>query len=169
MNINHLLLIFSIKLFSVCSTENLQVKRLLEPDLRVDFQQDGETIPLEAYKSHENDLIMKEKNVQIYEKLKWYSIGNPLLVKVKSNDSEHIFQFNRRGFYARIEMLTTNHKKLLIDEVKRVYNITIGLNQIDHLILSSFSCEIPIHRGHNANEEDTVIKVIKLIYYSIFL
>jgi hypothetical protein len=169
MNINHLLLIFSIKLFSVCSTENLQVKRLLEPDLRVDFQQDGETIPLEAYKSHENDLIMKEKNVQIYEKLKWYSIGNPLLVKVKSNESEFIYRFTDRGFYARIEMLTTNHKKLLIDEVKRVYNITIGLNQIDHLILSSFSCEIPIHRGHNANEEDTVIKVIKLIYYSIFL
>jgi hypothetical protein len=128
MNINHLLLILSIKLFSVCSTENLQVKRLLEPDLRVDFQQDGETIPLEAYKSHENDLIMKEKNVQSYEKLKWYSIGNPLIVKVKSNESEFIYRCTDRGFYARIEMLTTNHKKLLIDEVKRVYNMSIGLN-----------------------------------------
>ena len=169
MNINHLLLILSIKLVSVCSTENLQVKRLLEPDLRVDFKQGGETIKLEAFKSHENDLIIKEKNVQSYEKLKWYSIGNPFLVKVKSNDSEYIFQFNSRGFYARIEMLTTNHKQLLVDEVKRVYNLTIGLNQIDHLILSSFSCEIPIHIGHNAEVEYTVIKVNKLSYYSIFL
>ena len=49
----------------------------MEPILRVDFQQDGETIQLEAFKSHDNDLIMKEKNVQSYEKLKWYSIGNP--------------------------------------------------------------------------------------------
>ena len=97
MNIFYLWFILSIKLVSVCSTENLQVKRLLEPDLRVDFKQGGETIKLEAFKSHENDLIMKEKNVQSYEKLKWYSIGNPLLVKLKSNDSEFIFQFNRRG------------------------------------------------------------------------
>jgi hypothetical protein len=167
MRIYHL--IFSIKLFFFCSTENLQAKAFLKPDLRVDFQQDGETIPLEAFKSHENDLIMKEKNVQSYEKLKWYSIGNPLFVKVKSNDSEYIFQFNRRGFYARIEMLTVKHKQLLIDEVKRVYNITIGLNQIDHLILSSLSCEIPILKGHNANEEDTIIKVNEFGYYSMFL
>jgi hypothetical protein len=66
-------------------------------------------------------------------------------------------------------MLTVKHKQLLIDEVKRVYNITIGLNQIDHLILSSFSCEIPIHKGHNANEEDTIIKVNEFGYYSMFL
>ena len=68
MNINHLLLILTIKLVSVCSTENLQVKRLSEPDLRVDFQQDGETIQLEAFKSHDNDLIINEKNVQSYKR-----------------------------------------------------------------------------------------------------
>ena len=169
MNIFYLWFILSIKLVSVYLTENLHDKAFLVPDLRVDFQQDGEIIQLEAFKSHENDLIMKEKNVQSYEKLKWYSIGNPLFVKVKSNDSEYIFQFNRRGFYARIEMLTVKHKQLLIDEVKRVYNKTIGLNQIDHLILSSFSCEIPIHKGPNANEEDTIIKVNEFGYYSMFL
>jgi hypothetical protein len=159
MNIYYFVLILSIKLLSICSSENIQSKSFSEPDLTVDFQQDGETIQLKAFKSHENDLIIKEKNIQSYGRLKWYSIGSPLLVKLKSNDSEFIFQFNRRGFYARIEMLTISHKQLLIAEVKRVYNITIGLNQIDDLILSSFTCEIPIHKGHNSNEDDTVIKV----------
>ena len=169
MNIHYLFLILSIKSLSICSSENIQSKSFSEPDLSVDFKQDGETKQLKAFKSHEIDLIIKEKNIQSYERLKWYSIGNPLLVKVKSNDSEYIFQFNRRGFYARIEMLTINHKQLLIAEVKRVYNITIGLNQIDHLMLSSFTCKIPIHKSHNSNEEDIDIKENYLSYYSKFL
>jgi hypothetical protein len=168
MNIYYFVLILSIKSLSICSSENIQSKSFSEPDLSVDFQQDGETKQLKAFKSHENDLIIKEKNIQSYGRLKWYSIGNPLLVKLKSNDSEYIFQFNRRGFYARIEMLTISHKQLLIAEVKRVYNITIGLNQVDHLMLSSFTCDIPIHKGQNSNEEDTVIKVNKLSYYSTY-
>ena len=55
-------------------------------------------------------------------------------------------------------MLTDTHKQLLINEVIRVYDVTIGLNQIDHLILSSFNCEIPVHNVHNASEI-TFIKV----------
>ena len=82
-----------------------------------------------------------------------------------SNDSEYVFQFNRRGFYARIETLTTSHKQLFVAEVKRVYNITVKLNQIDHLILSSFICEIPVHKGHNSSAEETVIKVKQKIVY----
>ena len=142
-----------------CKSDNGEAKYFFEPDLKVDLHESGEIIQLVAFKSPENDLIFKEKNVQNYERLKWYSIGNPLLVKFKSNNSENIFQFNRRGFYARVEMLSNTHKQLMITEVKRVYNITIGLNQIDHLILSSFYCEIPIQNGHNASEH-TVIKVI---------
>ena len=166
MNIYYSLFILSLtKSFWLCMSENLQTKEFSELDLRVDFQQDGEIIQLEAFKSHENDLILKENNVQNYERLRWYSIGNPLLVKVKSNDSEYVFQFNRRGFYARIETLTTSHKQLFVAEVKRVYNITVKLNQIDHLVLSSFNCEIPVHKGHNSNEEDIFIKVKQEIVY----
>ena len=161
MNNYYSLLILTFKLFLICNSESVQTKAQPEPDLRVSIKQDGEVVQLEAFKSHENDLILKEKNIQNYQKLKWYSIGNPLLVKLKSNDSEGIFQFNRRGFNGRIEMLTDTHK-LLIEKVNRVYNVTIGLDQIDHLILSSFSCEIPVHNVHNASEI-TVIKVNKII------
>ena len=158
MKINYSLLILTIKLFLICNSKSIQTKANTEPDLRVSVKQDGEVVQLEAYKSPENDLILKERNTQNYQQLKWYSIGNPLLVKLKSNDSEGIFQFNRRGFNARIDMLTDTHKQLLIEKVRRVYNVTIGLDQIDHLILSSFSCEIPVHNVHNAREI-TFIKV----------
>ena len=172
MNINYSLLILTLKLFLICNTESVQTKSISEADIRVDFQNGGEVIQLEAFKYHGNDLILKEKNIQSYQKLKWYSIGNPLLVKLKSNDSESIFQFNRRGFYARIEMLTDIHKQLLIEEVKRVYNVTVGLNQIDQLILSSFNCEIHVHKGHNSNEEDLLITVylftIIILYFLKF-
>ena len=162
MKINYSLLILTIKLFLICNSKSIQTKANTEPDLRVSVKQDGEVVQLEAYKSPENDLILKERNIQNYQQLKWYSIGNPLLVKLKSNDSEGIFQFNRRGFNGRIEMLTDTHKQLLIEKVNRVYNVTIGLDQIDHLILSSFSCEIPVHNVHNTSEI-TVIKVNYII------
>jgi hypothetical protein len=35
----------------------------VEPDIRVDFHQDGELIQLKAFKSQKNDLIMKENNI----------------------------------------------------------------------------------------------------------
>jgi len=160
MNFFFSLVVLFIKLLLFnCKSEVVdQSKLFLEPDLKIDFHENGEIIQLVAFKSPENDLILKEKSVQNYERLRWYSIGKPLLIKIKSNSSEYLFQFNRRGFYARIEMLTNSHKQLLISEVKRVHNITVGLSQVDHLILSSFNCEIPIQNGHNANET-TVIKV----------
>ena len=102
MNIYYSLLILTFKLFLTCNSESIQTKVVTQPDLRVSIKQDDEVVQLEAYKSHENDLILKERNIQNYQKLKWYSIGNPLLVELKSNDSEGIFHFNRRGFKARI-------------------------------------------------------------------
>ena len=112
MNTYYSVLILTLKLFLICASENIE--SMGNQDFAVIIKQDGEEIQLKAIKSPENDLIIKEKNIKNYQKLKWYSIGNPMLVKLMSNGSENIFKFNRRGFYARIEMLTYTHQQLLI-------------------------------------------------------
>ena len=120
--------------------------------MTVDFVQDGEVIQLTAFKSPENDPILDGKKSENYGKLKWYSIGYPMLVKTKSKDNEFFFHFTPSGFYARIQMLTNEQRRLFIEEVKHVYNISIRMNQIDHLILSSLKCSIKMH-------EETEIEV----------
>ena len=141
------LLIFLITEFTLfCkSSENFESKAFQEPDLTVDFVHDGGVVQLTAFKSPENDKILAENNSKNYGKLKWYSIGYPLLVKTKSKENEFFFHFTRSGFNARIQMLTNEHKRLFIDQVKNVYNISIRIDQIDHLILSSLKCSIPMH------------------------
>ena len=144
-NVSFFILLIS-KFIAFCSSnENIEKKSFPDPDLTVDFVHDGGVVQLTAFKSPENDKIFAENNSKNYGKLKWYSIGYPLLVKTRSKDNEFFFHFTRSGFNARIQMLTNEHRRLFIDQVKHVYNISIRIDQIDHLILSSFKCSIPMH------------------------
>ena len=144
-NVSFLILLITEFILFCLSNENIEKKFFPDSDLRVDLVQDGEVIQLTAFKSPENDQILAGNISQNYGKLRWYSIGYPSLVKTKSKDKEFFFHFTRSGFNARIQMLTNEHKRLFIEEVKHVYNISIRMNQIDHLILSSLKCSIPMH------------------------
>ena len=150
-NVSFFILLITEFIVFCSSNENIEKKAFQEPDLRVDFVHDGENVQLTAFKSPENDKIFAENNSKSYGKLRWYSIGYPLLVKTKSKDNEY-FNFTKSGFHARIQMLTNEHRRLFIEEVKHVYNISIRMNQIDHLILSSLKCSIKMH-------EETEIEV----------
>ena len=124
-----------------------------EADLVVDYFENGLIHGLEAYKSNGNDNILKENTSLNYNKLRWFSIGYPLLVKTKiSNNNENLFHFNPRGFSVSIQMLTNEHKKLLVEEVKRKYKIAIELKQIDNLYLSTFTCKITIFNPSNSTQ-----------------
>jgi hypothetical protein len=103
---------------------------------------DGGFIQLVAYKSSQNDKILAGNSSNFYKKLKWYSIGNSILIV---NKAGNLFQFLRSGFSANIKMLTLEHKKTLAQSIKDIYNIDVGLYQIENLILSSFVCYIPLH------------------------
>ena len=165
---NFSLFIYFLQFILSCKSDNVQNRVLMEQDLIVDVNQDGEIIQLIALKSTENDAILAENNSLNHFKLKWYSIGIPIIVKKKSHGKEVLFHFTRSGFNARIQMLTNEHKQLLIDEVKNMYNISVRINQIQNLILSSFKCDIPVHSG----AEQTIIPVFYLktiVHHTLWL
>ena len=115
-------------------------------DLEVDFHFNGKISDLQAFKSPDNDKILAENNSMNYNKLRWYSIGVPVLVKTQSDKKEEsLFHFTRKGFSAHIRMLTIEHKMMLAQEIKRKYKIEIEFNQVHNLILSSFTCKIHVH------------------------
>ena len=58
MDIYYSLVILTIKLFLICESENIK-RSFANHDLSVNIKQDGEAIQLKAYKSPENDLILK--------------------------------------------------------------------------------------------------------------
>ena len=124
-----------------------------QADLEVDFDNHGQVFDLQAFKSSENDKILVQNSSINHNKLRWYSIGVPLLLKTKSDQKEEsLFHFTRKGFSAHIRMLTIEHKMLLAQEVKRKYKIDIELNQIDNLILSSFTCKILLYINSDPTE-----------------
>ena len=50
-------------------------------------------------------------------------------------------------------MLINKHKKLLVEEVKRKYNISIELKQIENFHLSVFKCSITLFNPNNPEEK----------------
>ena len=93
------IILFVSEFFLYCnSSENDCVKKVfMKPDLTAEYVQDGEIVQLTAFKAPENGLILAENNSRNYGKLKWFSIGYPMLVKTKSEDNE-FFHFTRSGF-----------------------------------------------------------------------
>jgi hypothetical protein len=150
---NYLIFILFLNNLLNCNCE-VDGDELYEADLVVDYFENGLTHGLEALKSNDNDDILKENTSLNYNKLRWFSIGHPILVKTRaSNNNENLFHFNPRGFSVSIQMLTNQHKKLLVQEVKRKYNISIELNQIDNLYLSKLTCTIKVFNPNNPKED----------------
>jgi hypothetical protein len=90
-------------------------------------------------------------NTKLYPQLLWTSLGNPKLVKRKSiiNDSLELFHFTPEEIYMHIEMLTEEHKQLLVDLASKKYSHKIDSSQIINLILSKFECSLKFFDGKN--------------------
>jgi hypothetical protein len=113
-------------------------------DLKVNVVENGGSIKIEAFKSYQNDRIIRMNKNESFKDLKWYSIGNPSLIEssTKKNKNETLFHFAQPGFYTFINFLTEQHRKVLAEAVKRKYKIDINPNQIENMVLSKFNCDL---------------------------
>jgi hypothetical protein len=97
----------------------------------------------EVFHTKENENILERKDEKKYKFLKWYSIGQPVLIEsLRSLRDKRIslFHFTNKGFYATIQILSDEQKEFIIQEIKKVHKIDILKNQIDELNLNKFEC-----------------------------
>lgn len=155
------LYIFLYNIYGLNCTEI--AKKLYERDLIVHFKSNNiEDSYLEAYKSPENDRILLINDTKRYRNLKWYSMGHPFFIRSQKtilNKTMSIFHFTSKGFYGSIQALTGFQKNLLIQAAKNLYGTTIEPYQIEHLRLTTFTCEISLHDEENDEEVKITGKV----------
>lgn len=128
-------------------------------DLEREFSDAGQIHVLQAFKSPENEKHLAD--IKNHKKLKWYSIGVPLLVKTNSGKNESLFHFSPQGFSTHIQMLTLQHKKLFVEEIYQKYEIDVKLNQIENLILTSFTCKMVVHHNKDSSEINGSVKTFR--------
>lgn len=118
-------------------------------DLAIDFEVDSGWISLEAFKSSLNDNIINAKQKEKYGQLNWLSIGYPKLVLSSSinSGSSSIFTFLPEGFFVKVDMLTSQHRILFKDVVKRKYGIDVKAEQIVSMIPSSLECSVSFYQN----------------------
>ena len=134
-------LLLNLEIITCESDENTQIF----PDLITGIKVEGNEFQLEAYGWNQNYEILAKNNTKNYGKLKWFSLGYPVLVQMKSNihsKPDNLFHHSSNGVFTHIQLLTVEHKKMLAALVKTMYNIDIESYQIVNMPLTSFSCEI---------------------------
>ena len=157
MKISVTLIILIIK-FNFFDCQNLMVR-----DVKISLVIDGEKINLEAYHSKEDKKIIKEKDKDSYQYLEWYSIGIPVVIeseRSKIDNSKSFFHFTSNSFYGSIQMLTSEQKQLIVQEIKNIHNITVRENQIEDLKPSKLKCKMTLF-GSNENEESQLQGEVK--------
>ena len=115
-------------------------------------------VDLEAYHSKENKEIIKAKNPQEYRNLRWLSIGYPIIVESESKieKTKSLFHFTSKLFYASIQMLTNGHKRMIINEIKNIHNVSVEMSQIVELNPDKFECELELIG--DSEEESSIVK-----------
>lgn len=101
-------------------------------------------VHLEAFKSSENDRILKEDNQTKYTELNWYSLGSPKFFKtlcVAANKT-FLFHFSGRGFHTFSDSLKQSHRRILAQHASSKYSIPISPNQIKPIPISKVECVI---------------------------
>ena len=137
------------------------------PDIVVETRLDGAKIRLEAFKTTLNDLIIRNKSVNDYSRLHWVSIGVPRLVETATtqNGSAKLFSWSGTGFYTLIDTLSDSHRELIVDKIKKQYNINITTDQILSLITEHFDCKIRLEcpASNQRGQQPLVIENLFLI------
>ena len=117
---------------------------------------------IKFFKSLENDLILNGSNKHDLKKLKWYSMGKPIVIRTKSikYENETFVHLQREGFYLNVQMLSEVHKKLIINSINEKHGILVKLYQIEEIPLNEFKCDF--HVNHD-DEESILTGVVKLL------
>ena len=132
--------------------DNVMIKTI---DIYVDEYKDlkNNTITIEshieAYRSKNNDQIIRKKETSRYRELEWYSIGYPFLTNIHPKNSclsfANLFQITPNGFNIYIQFLSDAQKRAIIEKIKNKYGIDVHASQIVKLELSELTCSIDIN------------------------
>ena len=133
-------------------------KNYLTRDFSVTLVIDDHEVDLEAYHSKENEEILIESNPNKYRKLKWFSIGYPIIIENESKFTKikSLFHCTSKGFYASIQMLTKRQKIMIINEIKKIHNVSVEMNQIVELNPDNLECELELIG--DSEEESSIVK-----------
>jgi len=116
---------------------------------------------IEVFKSKENDLIMKGGEKHDFKKLKWYSMGKPIVIRKKSNKykNESFVHLQSKGFYLNIQLLSEEHKKLIIQTINKTHGIPVELYQIKEIPFKEFKCDFHVNHDDKESILNGVAKV----------
>jgi hypothetical protein len=116
---------------------------------------DGQS-SIEVFKSKENDIIINGNKKHDSKKLKWYSMGKPIVIRTKSNKykNESFVHLQSKGFYLNIQLLSEEHKKLIIQSINETYGILVELYQIKQIPLTYFICDFHV----NNDDKEFILK-----------
>ena len=135
----------------VCQIDDSDQDPIYIPDLVTWYLEDGNWIQLEAFSHPDNDKNLKENNTR---KLKWYSIGHPILQKTIYTKKERFFHIGPRGVFTHVQFLLTNRQLKELGKVAKFkYNLDFELNHIENFLISSVNCTIHLHDPNNATVE----------------
>jgi hypothetical protein len=87
-------------------------KELIYRDLSTKLVINDQEFNLEAYHSKENEDILNENNPKKFRHLKWFTIGNQVIIESvsKIGNNQSFFHFTKSEINASIQMLTNGQK-----------------------------------------------------------
>ena len=112
---------------------------------------------IEAFKTTNNDQIIKNNQTSRYGELEWHSIGSPFLANIHSKNSslsfDNLFQITPNGFNIYIQFLNDSQKRAIIEKIKIKFGIDVHSSQIIKLMLSELTCSIDLYCDNQISEE----------------
>lgn len=118
------------------------------PDLTATLETPTGTSQLEAFKSINNDQILRDTTGKRTSELFWVSVGLPNFVKTpdpRNQTIKRLFHFSNNGFNTYVEMMTASQRKALATTARTKYRVEISENQVVNLILSRFQCTLLLY------------------------
>jgi microcystin-dependent protein len=126
----------------ICESFEIDVSKA---DLVAYFKTNDGIEHVEAFRSIQNDEILKNQDRNRYNQLEWYSIGLPRLVVFPSKNNtnqQSKLLWTPEGFFVNVDMLTFQHKQEFKKVIQRKYQIEVKEHQILYLRPASIQCNI---------------------------
>lgn len=130
----------------------------LYKDFVTSYTHDGKIVSFEVYHTKENEKLLNKTN-RNNKKLKWYSIGYPIIIESESklkSENKSLFHFTQNSIYASVQLLTETQKKMIVEEIKLIYNVSVDLQQVNELKLTDFYCNLYFDGDGDGDDESSL-------------
>jgi hypothetical protein len=117
---------------------------------------------IDVFKSTDNDVIINGSKTHDYKKLKWYSMDKPIVIRTKSNKykNESFVHLQSGGFYLNIQILSEEHKILVIKSINETYGVLAKLYQIKEIPFKELKCDFHV----NHDDEESILKGVAKVF-----